>query len=70
MGFRENGLVLLEVGMRGRSGGRLVVEGFYDKEPLILKKLEMIRSLWALMGALHLGVMWFILHVISIALAR
>lgn len=34
MDFWENELVLLEVGMRGRSGGRLVVEGFYDKEPL------------------------------------
>lgn len=34
MDFRENDLVLLEAGMRGRSGGRLVVEGFYDKGPL------------------------------------
>lgn len=35
-----------------------------------LKKLEMIRSLWALTGGFTLGVIWFLLHVISIALAR
>lgn len=40
------------------------------KSLFILKKLEMIRSLWELTGGFTLGVIWFILHVISIALAR